>query len=210
MLSREDSRRLAELERQLRHDDPEFCARMSAGLPDRRPRHRAPFSLIFTAAVIWLAAVALGVLGWWVAAALTALCATAVVAAVVCRPPKRTATPANTDKSDGTLRGDNPWGATPGADNSRGSTPRAENSWGGTPGVDSSWGSSTPGAGSPWGSGSTPGTGSPWGSSTPGAGSPWGSGGTPGVGNERDGGSTPGTGGPRDGGDTKESGTPTE
>ena len=31
MLSKEDSRRLAQLERQLRRDDPEFCARMAGG-----------------------------------------------------------------------------------------------------------------------------------------------------------------------------------
>ena len=186
MLSREDSRRLAELERQLERDDPEFCARMSGGFARRRPRHRAPLSLIFTAAVIWMAAVALGVLGWWLAAALTALCATSVVAAIVYRLRKRVGPSVNTDKTDGTSEVASPWGSLPGAGGSWGST-------------------STPGAGSPWGSGNAPGA-----ASAPGASSAWGGGNAPEIGHERDGGSAPGGGSQRDGGDTKESGTPTE
>ena len=62
MLSREDSRRLAELERQLRHDDPEFCARIEGAqplVPSRRKRF--PITLILTAAVLWTAAITLGV-----------------------------------------------------------------------------------------------------------------------------------------------------
>ena len=89
MLSREDSRRLAQLERQLRRDDPEFCARMTSGRfePDR-PK-RPSISLLLTAAVIWVAAVILGVVGWWVAAAVAALFATVVIAAALTRRPTR-------------------------------------------------------------------------------------------------------------------------
>jgi Flp pilus assembly protein TadB len=89
MLSREDSRRLAELERQLRRDDPEFCDRMSGGGRDPAPRRRHSLSLIFTAVVIWLAAITLGVLGWWPAAILAALCGTAVIATLVYRRARR-------------------------------------------------------------------------------------------------------------------------
>lgn len=86
MLSREDSRRLAEMERQLLNDDPEFCARMSGGgtqLP--RHRRRLPISLIFTVTVIWIVALILGVLGWWPAAAVAALCGATVAAATIHR-----------------------------------------------------------------------------------------------------------------------------
>jgi fatty acid desaturase len=86
MLSREDSRRLAELERQLRHDDPEFCARIEGAqplVPSRRKRF--PITLILTAAVLWTAAITLGVLTWWSPAALTAACATTVSTAVILR-----------------------------------------------------------------------------------------------------------------------------
>jgi DUF3040 family protein len=85
MLSREDSRRLAQMERQLWHEDPEFCIRMEAGQPDPAPRKRPPLSLILTAAVIWITALILGVVGWWIASAAAALCATAVVAVLAYR-----------------------------------------------------------------------------------------------------------------------------
>ena len=86
MLSSDDSRRLAQLERQLLQDDPEFCARMSGGQPPQRPSGaRLPVSLILTAAVIWVTALILGIVGWWAAAAIAALWATVVVAAVVYR-----------------------------------------------------------------------------------------------------------------------------
>ncbi len=84
MLSREDSRRLAQLERQLLRDDPEFCARMTAGHPAARHR-RPPISLILTAVVAWVAAIILAVVGWWIAAALAGVCATALLVAVVRR-----------------------------------------------------------------------------------------------------------------------------
>lgn len=84
MLSREDSRRLAQMERQLRRDDPDFCARMEGGqVEDPVRRRRVPLSLVLTAVVIWIAAVVLGVVGWWIAAVIAALWASVVVAALV-------------------------------------------------------------------------------------------------------------------------------
>jgi Flp pilus assembly protein TadB len=86
MLSREDSRRLAELERQLRREDPEFCARMSGGAATRpAPRRAATVSLILTAIVIWTAAIILAVLGWWIAAVIAALSATVVASTLTYR-----------------------------------------------------------------------------------------------------------------------------
>lgn len=93
MLSREDSRRLAELERQLRRDDPEFCARMEGGRLDVPVRRRRfPLSLILTATVVWIAAVTLGVLGWWVSAISAAALASLVVAAIIIRAHRYRAT----------------------------------------------------------------------------------------------------------------------
>jgi CHASE2 domain-containing sensor protein len=86
MLSREDNRRLAELERQLRNEDPEFCARMEGAktaIPSRRKRF--PITLILTIVVILAAAAVLGVVGWWIPAAIAALCATMVATAMVIR-----------------------------------------------------------------------------------------------------------------------------
>ncbi|MFI7540079.1 DUF3040 domain-containing protein [Actinoplanes sp. NPDC049599] len=79
MLSQEDSRRLAQLERQLRREDPDFCARMAGDLPVRR---RRPISLLLTAVVIWAAALILGIFGWWGAAAVAAVWGTVIVAAL--------------------------------------------------------------------------------------------------------------------------------
>jgi len=82
MLSREDNQRLAELERQLRREDPEFCARMTDGLARpasrRGPRRGPALSLLLTAIVIWAAAITLAVLGWWIAAVIAAGLATTV------------------------------------------------------------------------------------------------------------------------------------
>jgi Flp pilus assembly protein TadB len=82
MLSREDNQRLAELERQLKREDPEFCARMTDGVarPSSRqgPRRRLVLSLLLTAIVIWAAAITLAVLGWWIAAVIAAGLATTV------------------------------------------------------------------------------------------------------------------------------------
>jgi hypothetical protein len=79
MLSQEDSRRLAQLERQLRREDPDFCARMRGDAPARR---RLPISLVLTAVVIWTAALILGIFGWWGAAAVAAVWGTVIVAAL--------------------------------------------------------------------------------------------------------------------------------
>ena len=92
MLSKEDSRRLAQLERQLRRDDPDFCARMSGDRPTRR---RLPLSLLLTGAVIWATSLTLAVLGWWGAAAVAAIWGTVIVAALAyrCRPGRDTTDP---------------------------------------------------------------------------------------------------------------------
>ncbi|GLY96195.1 DUF3040 domain-containing protein [Actinoplanes sp. NBRC 103695] len=93
MLSKEDSRRLAQLERQLRRDDPEFCDRMSAG--GRTARRRLPVSLILVAVAVWVAALILAVSGWWIAAGIAAACATMIVATLAYRGrrPVRTRPP---------------------------------------------------------------------------------------------------------------------
>ena len=87
MLSQEDSRRLALLERQLRREDPDFCARMRGDLPTRR---RAPLALILTMILIWTAAIILAIFGWWGAAAVAAVWGTVIVAALGyrSRPPR--------------------------------------------------------------------------------------------------------------------------
>lgn len=82
MLSQEDSRRLAQLERQLRRDDPDFCARMTAGKPARR---RSVLTLVFVAVAVWTAALIFGVLGWWIPGAITAVCATTLVVVLALR-----------------------------------------------------------------------------------------------------------------------------
>ena len=89
MLSREDSRRLAQLERQLLRDDPEFCARMTAGHTQVHRRRRPPITLILTAVVAWIAAIVLAVFGWWIAAAAVAFCGAVVVAVTVYRVLRR-------------------------------------------------------------------------------------------------------------------------
>src|SRR3954465_1589549 len=82
MLSREDNQRLAELEHQLRREDPEFCARMTDGMaspaPRRPPRRWLALSLLLTALVIWAGAITMAVLGWWIAAVIAAVLATTV------------------------------------------------------------------------------------------------------------------------------------
>jgi len=72
MLNKEDGRRLAQLERQLWRDDPDFCVRMTAGRPTRR---RIPLILICVTVAVWTAALVLGAVGWWLAAAIAAGCA---------------------------------------------------------------------------------------------------------------------------------------
>lgn len=83
MLSREDTRRLAQLERQLRRDDPEFCERMAAG--GRPGRRHLPISLIMVAVAVWVAALILAVSGWWIGAGVAAACATVIVASLAYR-----------------------------------------------------------------------------------------------------------------------------
>jgi hypothetical protein len=85
MLSQEDSRRLAQLERQLRRDDPDFCARMKGDRPTRR---LVPISLVLAAAVVWGAALTLALLGWWGAAAVAAVWGMVIVVVLAyrCRP----------------------------------------------------------------------------------------------------------------------------
>ncbi|GAA3350798.1 hypothetical protein GCM10020358_78060 [Amorphoplanes nipponensis] len=92
MLSKEDSRRLAQLERQLRRDDPDFCARMRGDSPARR---RLPLSLVLTGCVIWAAALILAVFGWWGAAVVAGVWGTVIVAALGyrCRPGRDPADP---------------------------------------------------------------------------------------------------------------------
>ncbi|MEU7905951.1 DUF3040 domain-containing protein [Actinoplanes sp. NPDC049118] len=87
MLSKEDNRRLAQLERQLRREDPDFCARMRGQLPARR---RVPISLVLAACMVWAAVLALAVLGWWGAAAVAAVWGAVLLAALTyrCRPAR--------------------------------------------------------------------------------------------------------------------------
>ncbi|MFG1607517.1 DUF3040 domain-containing protein [Actinoplanes sp. NPDC049265] len=83
MLSREDNRRLAQLERQLLRDDPEFCERMSVG---RRPiRRRVPVSVVLVAVAVWMAALILAVSGWWLGSAIATTCAIVIVASLTFR-----------------------------------------------------------------------------------------------------------------------------
>jgi hypothetical protein len=72
MLSKEDTRRLAQLERQLRRDDPDFAARMGGGNFSVSPTGRPPLPLFILAAVITVTAVVLGVVGWWIATSIVA------------------------------------------------------------------------------------------------------------------------------------------
>jgi hypothetical protein len=79
MLNKEDNRRLAQLERQLRRDDPDFCARMAGGHFSRR---RVPVSLILAATVVWAAALILAVVGWWAAAIVSGVWALVIMVAI--------------------------------------------------------------------------------------------------------------------------------
>jgi hypothetical protein len=82
MLSKEDSRRLAQLERQLRREDPDFCARMAGNAAKHK---RVPLSVVLAAAVIWAGALILAVVGWWIPAAVAGLWATVIICALVLR-----------------------------------------------------------------------------------------------------------------------------
>ena len=82
MLSKEDSRRLAQLERQLRRDDPDFCARMAGHVAERK---RVPLSGVLAAVVIWTGALVLTVIGWWIPAAIAGVWATVIISALAFR-----------------------------------------------------------------------------------------------------------------------------
>ncbi|MEV6347714.1 DUF3040 domain-containing protein [Actinoplanes sp. NPDC051851] len=73
MLNKEDSRRLAQLERQLLRDDPDFCARMGGGNFSVPTRRRPPLALFLVATVIAVGAAVLIALGWWIPATIAAL-----------------------------------------------------------------------------------------------------------------------------------------
>jgi hypothetical protein len=88
MLSKEDSRRLAQLERQLQRDDPDFCARMGGGNFSVSTPGRPPLPLFIMAAVIAVAAVLLGLAGWWIAATVVAAWATVTATAAALRVRK--------------------------------------------------------------------------------------------------------------------------
>jgi Flp pilus assembly protein TadB len=75
MLSSEDSRRLAQLERQLLRDDPEFCARMSGTHPRSGARRRRSTPLAIIAILLWIAAIVLAILNFWLPAVITAVVA---------------------------------------------------------------------------------------------------------------------------------------
>lgn len=91
MLSQEDCRRLAQLERQLRRDDPAFAARMMGDSEDRG----FPLSVLLLAAPLWAGAFVLMAVNWWAAAVVAAMWATVIFCAVAyrCRPAHRTTAP---------------------------------------------------------------------------------------------------------------------
>jgi fatty acid desaturase len=65
MLSQDDRRRLAELERRLLVEDPDFVARMTGRTPRRRSVRIVP---LLACCLAWGSAAALMISGWWVAA----------------------------------------------------------------------------------------------------------------------------------------------
>lgn len=92
MLSKEDSRRLAQLERQLRRDDPAFCDRMAGRGAGRK---HVSLSLVLAGAVVWAAALILAVVGWWAAAIVAGVWAVVIMVAIGyrCRTPRLPAVP---------------------------------------------------------------------------------------------------------------------
>ncbi|MEV6299166.1 DUF3040 domain-containing protein [Actinoplanes sp. NPDC051861] len=85
MLSKEDTRRLAQLERQLQREDPDFCARMGGGNFSVSTTHRPALPLFIIAAVIMITAVVLAAVQWWIASAVVAAWATVTAVAAVVR-----------------------------------------------------------------------------------------------------------------------------
>ena len=78
MLSQDDRRQLAEMERRLRAEDPEFCARMSG----RSHRRRTPVALIVVCVLVWAAVFGSAVAGWWPATSVFAAMAVASTGAL--------------------------------------------------------------------------------------------------------------------------------
>jgi len=94
LLSQDDRRRLDQIERQLRAEDPGFVARMS-GTPERRPR--LP---ILVCCLVWLVVPVLAATGRWPGAFVVAVIAavTTVTLLRLSRRPRsggRAATPAD-------------------------------------------------------------------------------------------------------------------
>ena len=78
MLSQDDRRQLAELERRLRAEDPDFVARMTGR---RRPR-RTPVLMIVLCVTVWLAMLGSAIAGWWPATSIIAAAAVASTGAL--------------------------------------------------------------------------------------------------------------------------------
>jgi fatty acid desaturase len=89
MLSSEDSRRLAQLDRQLLRDDPDFCARMEGADFNARSRRRVWIPLTIIATLLWSGAVVLAVFDFWTTAVITAVGAAVTTAIVVYRLVRR-------------------------------------------------------------------------------------------------------------------------
>lgn len=85
MLSKEDTRRLAQLERQLRRDDPDFAARMGGGNFSVLPTGRPPLPLFILTAVITVTAIVLGAVGWWIATSIVGAWAVITLSGAVYR-----------------------------------------------------------------------------------------------------------------------------
>ena len=85
MLSKEDNRRLAQLERQLQREDPDFCARMGGGNFSVSPTGRPALPLFLIAAVMSLTAITLASFAWWIPATLVASWAVVTAVAALVR-----------------------------------------------------------------------------------------------------------------------------
>ncbi|GAA0461427.1 hypothetical protein Aca07nite_73850 [Actinoplanes capillaceus] len=89
MLSKEDSRRLAQLERQLRRDDPDFCARMGGGNFSVSPTGFPPLPLFILSALVTAVAIVLAVVGWWIVASIATAWAAVTTGAAAHRLRRR-------------------------------------------------------------------------------------------------------------------------
>lgn len=77
MLSQDDRRQLAAMQRRLKAEDPEFVARMSG----RRPR-RVPIAMMALCSLVWLAVLGSAIAGWWPATSILAAMAVASTGAL--------------------------------------------------------------------------------------------------------------------------------